>query len=119
MNFFYVFLGGGLGALSRYGIARLVPVTTHGFPWATFITNIISCIFLGYLLGLTLNKGLDNRLQLLLMTGFCGGFSTFSSYTAETLKLLEQQQYSLVLIYVFASILLCLICMWIGIKIST
>lgn len=119
MSIVYVFLGGGLGAVCRFGMARLIPATNHGFPWATFITNVLSCVLLGYLLGLTLQKGMDSKYQLLLMTGFCGGFSTFSSYSAETYKLLEQQQYSMALLYVTFSIIVCLVSLWLGIKISS
>lgn len=116
MQFIYVFLGGGFGAISRFGISKII--SNQVFPYATLITNIISCIILGYLLGLTIQKSLDTKMQLLLMTGFCGGFSTFSTFSAETFKLLENNQYGLACLYVMASLLICTLCIFIGIKIA-
>ncbi|MBT8233276.1 MAG: fluoride efflux transporter CrcB [Saprospiraceae bacterium] len=110
----YVFIGGGLGALSRFGISKIID--NYAFPYATLIANIISCIILGYLMGAVLQKSLDQKLQLLLMTGFCGGFSTFSTYSAESFRLLQNNQYGAAFIYIFGSILICLICIWAGIK---
>ncbi|NNE27536.1 MAG: fluoride efflux transporter CrcB [Saprospiraceae bacterium] len=118
MNWLFVFIGGGLGASARYLIARLLPQQGAGFPTATFVANVLSCIILGYLLGYMLSKNLDTKWQLLFITGFCGGFSTFSTFSAESFKLLEAQAYSTLLIYILSSILVCLISIWIGIKIS-
>ncbi len=116
MQFIYVFLGGGFGAMSRYGISKVI--SDQYFPYATLIANIISCVILGYLLGLTMQKSLDSKMQLLLMTGFCGGFSTFSTFSAETFNLIENNQFSLALLYVGASLLICILSIWIGLKIA-
>jgi len=83
LNFFWVFLGGGLGSICRYGISKLLSGNHFDFPLATLLANIISCIILGYLFGVTLKAGLTNQAKLLWMTGFCGGFSTFSTFSLE------------------------------------
>jgi len=119
MNFLFVFLGGGFGAITRYGIGKLVPAGSNGFPYATFLTNIISCIILGYLLSRVLTKDMSSTSQLLLMTGFCGGFSTFSTFSAESFILIQQGASGLAFIYIAASIIVCLLGIWLGLKLGS
>jgi len=114
LNLLYVFIGGGLGAMTRYGISKWLPLSIGEFPKATLIANILSCILLGYLMSLAVSKQLEPRLQLLLITGFCGGFSTFSTFSAETFLLLEAGHTSLALSYIGLSIITCLLGIWIG-----
>lgn len=118
MNLVLVFLGGGCGAICRYFISKIVPVSSDGFPFATFTANFISCIILGYLISQVLNKNLSHSYQLLLMTGFCGGFSTFSTFSAESFKLIENGQSTIAFAYMFLSIAICLGAIWMGIKIG-
>jgi len=119
LNFLAVFFGGGLGAMCRYGLARLVSTSASGFPTATFMANILSCIILGYLISLATEAQIDNKLQLFLMTGFCGGFSTFSTFSSETLSLFQNDQPAIALLYIGASVLVCLIAIYLGIKIGS
>ena len=79
INYLLVFLGGGLGSMARYGIAHFLSDYKHIFPIATLIANILSCVLLGYLMGLHFKSGLENHYRFLIMTGFCGGFTTFST----------------------------------------
>lgn len=109
-----VFLGGGLGSLCRYGIARLLANQALQFPLATLIANIISCLILGYCTGLVLKDSLSMSTRLLVMTGFCGGFSTFSTFTGETFLLLEGGNPLLALLNIGGSILVCLVCFYWG-----
>ena len=118
MNFLYVFIGGGLGSICRYGISRLIKQTDLHFPAATFVANVISCIILGYLIGLTLKDGMASSQRLLWMTGFCGGFSTFSTFSGETFQLLETGQTTTAMAYVLASLVVCILCIWLGIWLS-
>ena len=99
----FVFIGGGLGSIIRYTFSALIPYKS-GFPLATFTANIIACFVLGLLLAYSVNRGMSEDLKLLLLTGFCGGFSTFSTFSGETLKMLQQQQYTLAASYVLTSI---------------
>lgn len=114
--FLLVFLGGGLGSICRYGIARLLQAQVWDYPLATFIANALACIVLGALMGLSLKGDLSNPAKLLLMTGFCGGFSTFSTFSAETFELLQAGNYVYALANVGISIVVCLFCILIGLK---
>jgi CrcB protein len=118
ISYLLVFIGGGFGSVARFGIAKLIAQHDTGFPWATFAANIISCIILGFLLGYQIKSGISNNYKLLLMTGFCGGFSTFSTFSAETFGLLEANQFGMAFLYIGGSILVCLLCIFIGLKLN-
>ena len=118
MNYLLVFIGGGLGSICRYWISVLLKNQNFIFPWATFVANAFSCIVLGALVGWSLKNGANDFQKYLLMIGFCGGFSTFSTFSNETFQLLQSGN----LLYAFGNILLslvvCLICIFIGIKMT-
>lgn len=114
--FLFVFLGGGLGSICRYGIARLLQVQEWDYPLATFIANALACIVLGALMGLSLKGNLSSATKLLFMTGFCGGFSTFSTFSAETFELLQTGNYGYALANIGLSVFVCLGCILIGLK---
>lgn len=116
--FFWVFLGGGLGSLCRFVIARLLPVPDLVFPWPTFWANLISSLILGYLVGMKLQGSMSSGMQFFLMTGFCGGFSTFSTFSYEAFSLLEDGSYSMAFGYVLISLLAGLLCVYIGLRLS-
>ncbi len=86
----YVFIGGGLGSICRYGISQLW--SSNQGHYGTLTANIISCLILGVLIGLNADGILKNEHRLLLMTGFCGGFSTFSTFSAELVQLYQGDQ---------------------------
>ena len=102
--------------MARYGIAKIVAEQSQGFPWATFLANVVSCIILGLLIGYQLKHNISENYKVLLMTGFCGGFSTFSTFSAETLNLIQADQFMLAFVYIAASLLVCLLCIFLGIK---
>jgi len=118
MKFLYVFLGGGLGSISRYAISRLFSNYNIQFPVGTFIANVISCFVLGYFLGLQLKSGISDNMKLLLMVGFCGGFSTFSTFGSETLSLFQTGNYQTAIGYILLSLILCWIFILLGIKLA-
>ena len=117
-HWIYVFLGGGLGSLFRYGISIYFSSMNSDFPIGTFISNFLACLILGILLGLQVKNNLEANYILLFSTGFCGGFSTFSTFSNESFKLFQNQQFALALFYIGASILTGLFAIYLGLKIQ-
>lgn len=116
MSYVMVFIGGGLGAASRLLVSRIMQSYKFAFPLGAFTANVISCIILGVLLGYFAGKPESKNLNLLLLTGFCGGFSTFSTFTAELFKLLQNGEHTAAFSYVMASVLICLFALWLGFR---
>lgn len=113
-------LGGALGALSRAGLAWGVHILWPGtFPLATFIINLLGCLAIGILYGLWLNRPeLSPLLQQGLMIGFLGAFTTFSTFSLDAWRLLENGQSLMALGYVLLSVCLCLIATWAGLMLT-
>ena len=111
---FAVFIGGGLGSVCRYALSLWLGKHSSGFPSATFAANILSCIVLA-LAWMYAAKHIDMNpeLKLMILVGFCGGFSTFSTFSVETFRLLENQQFVAAFLYVIASIFACLLLLWV------
>ena len=107
MNLLAVGLGGALGAVCRYLIGLVIPKLDSGFPLATFAVNLIGCFVIGLIVGILGKHGnLEPRLVLFLQTGICGGFTTFSTFSLETLTLLEEGRYTAAVLYIVLSIAL-------------
>jgi CrcB protein len=106
----YVFIGGGLGSLIRYSIGRWVNTFHHSnFPYGTFTINVIACFVLGLMIGLADHKQLISPAsRLFWVVGFCGGFSTFSAFSGETVALFQQGQNSTMLLYILLSVVICI-----------
>ena len=111
MSWIAVFIGGGLGSLARYGLGLWIghPSTT-AFPWATLAANTISTLFIGILMGAALagKDSADSIWKSLLAVGFCGGFSTFSAFSMETIELAKNGMMQQAIIYATSSMMLCL-----------
>jgi CrcB protein len=106
MNWFYVFLGGGAGAMMRYAIG--LAFKSKQFPWATLTANLIACILIGILFAYQLR---DNKsMWLLLAVGLCGGLSTFSAFSLESVELFQQGNYKYAVLNIIISLLGCLAC---------
>lgn len=107
LQFLIVFLGGGLGSCSRYFVSQVVSnelELKHAFPVATFTVNIVGCFLIGIFIGLIERFQLNPNWTLLLATGFCGGFTTFSSFSYENYLLLRNNEYFLGLSYTLISL---------------
>ncbi len=107
-SLFTVFIGGGLGSAARYGIQLLLHerIVAYNFPWATFTVNIIGSFLIGMFYALSDRYNISAELRLLLTAGFCGGFTTFSTFSNDVLKLLQSGEVMIPLIYVLLSIIL-------------
>lgn len=116
LNVMYIFVGGGLGSLCRYYLSISLN-QDGGYPVGTLLANLAACLVLGVLIQLQVRHG-DAIPMLLLGTGFCGGFSTFSTFSAETLSMLQTGDSARAFAYVAASLLLGLACVWIGYKLG-
>jgi CrcB protein len=82
--------GGGLGAIARYGLAEALPTPPGGFPWSTFLTNVLGCLLIGVLMVLISEVWSAHRLiRPFLGVGVLGGFTTFSTYAVEIRGLLQ------------------------------
>jgi CrcB protein len=91
MNFILVFTGGGLGCILRYAIGLGFQKTSLSLPWGTFVSNLTACIIFALTLWFVSTRETGSQaIKLLLLTGFCGGLSTFSSFGYETFLLLKQ-----------------------------
>jgi len=109
MQYLAIFLGGGFGSICRYGISKISLQHFSNFPIHTLLANLCSSAILGALAALFLVKYADapNELKLFFATGFCGGFSTFSTFSLETFKLLQNGQIGLAFLYVLLSVMVC------------
>jgi len=117
---FLVGIGGAVGSICRYLTA--VFVSKHypsTFPAATFAANILGCLVIGILLGLFERQHLVNTdLKFLLITGFCGGYTTFSTFSSENLALLHAGNYITALTYMLTSVLTGVLAVWAGIMVT-
>ena len=108
-------LGSGLGGMCRYLVSQLLVTTQNGFPWGTFTVNIVGSLLIGLLWGLSSRlPSLSPALTLLFMVGFCGGFTTFSTFSREGLSLLQTQNYTLFLLYTLGSVVLGILAVMVG-----
>jgi len=116
--FVLVFIGGGAGSVCRYAIWLAMRSWQDKFPWATFVANALACLILGILLGWQVNGVLSDQRRLLLATGFCGGFSTYSTFTAETWGLIQSGHAGAALANIVIQLAVCIACLLLGIRIT-
>ncbi len=108
--------GGFLGSVSRYLVAKFVQGhALSSFPWGTFLVNVLGCLLIGLFYGLA-EKGtiLSPGVRLFLTVGFCGGFTTFSTFAIENLALMRDGAFFLFLLYTGLSIFLGLLAVYLG-----
>ncbi|MCU1337160.1 MAG: camphor resistance protein CrcB [Bryobacterales bacterium] len=118
MIYLWIAFGSALGGVARYACqgwaARLISDT---FPWGTLIVNIVGCTFIGLFATLTGSDGrllVGSPIRQFVMVGICGGYTTFSSFSLETLNLARDGQWTRVAANVLGSVALCLLGVWLG-----
>lgn len=105
IDFILVFIGGGLGSLTRWQIGKyLSSINWIAFPYSTFLINLAASFILGLLAG----SGRGQGQWLFWAVGFCGGFSTFSSFSQESIELIRLGKVLPALLYIFLSLIVCL-----------
>jgi CrcB protein len=119
-NFLLVFLGGGLGSVIRYVLGKWVnALHQHQFPWGTLVANVVACLAVGFFIGLADHRQvISPSSRLFWVVGFCGGFSTFSTFSAETLRLVQSGFTSTSIGYVIASVALCVAATLVGLLLA-
>jgi CrcB protein len=108
LSLLLVFVGGGLGSIVRFLFSKWIITPSTDFPTATFVTNFLACVVLGMLanyLGEAKQES-EKIIAALFMTGFCGGFSTFSTLNLETFKIIQNQNYQIAFLYTFSNVIL-------------
>lgn len=123
MSYLCVAVGAGLGGILRYWMsgvaARLGPET---FPLGTMIINVLGSTFIGFFAAWTGPQGrvlVAQNTRLFVMTGICGGFTTFSSFSLESLRLMQDREWGLATLNVLGSVVLCLVGVWLGNQLAT
>ena len=107
--------GGAAGALARYAISSWATTWAAApFPWGTFAVNALGSLALGVLTGALLRRGASPALRGFLLTGLCGGFTTFSTFDFEVLAMLQRGTYGMAAAYALGSVAVCVAGVWAG-----
>lgn len=111
-------IGGFLGSVARYLIS-LVPLQTHGnYPVNTFLANILGALIIGVVIALAQNSDMEPEKILFLKVGLCGGLTTFSTFSVETLGFIQSGSFWMAAAYVLASVVICVAGVYCGIRIG-
>jgi CrcB protein len=118
MTYLWVAIGGALGSVARFWCSGLVAQTMGGtFPWGTMLVNVVGSFIIGFFSTLT---GPDGRFlvapnaRAFVMVGFCGGYTTFSSFSLQTLALAQDGEWLQVAANIVLSVIVCLAAVWLG-----
>ena len=116
----YIAFGGAIGSVLRFLTSLLVAkFWQNHFPLATFLTNVVGCFLIGIFIGfLAKNNLTDSHLKWFLITGFCGGFTTFSAFGLENINLFQSNNSFLAFTYIASSIIIGLFAVWLGLFLS-
>lgn len=114
MVYLYIFIGGGLGSVARFAIGKLTHKLIHAeFPLGTLVANLLACVLLAIIVtGLSQQMEKNAWIQPLFLIGFCGGFSTFSTFGNETFDLLANGNYTYAILNVLLSVVAAIGLIW-------
>ena len=120
MLYISIVLAGGFGALMRYLVGRTaVNLGWAALPFGTLIANLLGCFLMGYLSWMLVHRWqLPREIQTVVMTGFLGGFTTFSAFSLETVSLIEQGASMRALSYVLMTVVLCIFMCFLGLVLA-
>ncbi|HJN89714.1 MAG TPA: fluoride efflux transporter CrcB [Verrucomicrobiota bacterium] len=113
MTWLMVALGGALGSVGRFGLGQAL-ARYEAFPYGTLLANVLGSLVIGCCAGLFSDDQKYSSPGLFLMVGFCGGFTTFSTFSLQALELMQQQAWTKAGGYMLLSVALCLFGTWIG-----
>jgi CrcB protein len=114
-----VMAGGAVGSALRYLLGRALPVAAGGWPWPTFVANLVGGLAMGLLAAWLLRAGaLAEDLRLLLGVGLLGGFTTFSAFSLEMVTMIEHGQAGQAILYAIASVLLAMLAVYVGLGLA-
>lgn len=116
----FIALGGALGAVLRYAVANGVhALIGRGFPYGTLAVNVLGSLMMGAMYIIFIERVSDNLpLRVMIITGFLGAFTTFSTFSIETFNLLESGEAFKALTNILISVVLCLLAAWVGVIIG-
>ncbi|SMC81621.1 fluoride efflux transporter CrcB [Moheibacter sediminis] len=116
----FIGIGGAAGSILRFLVSHFTKKFWNGeFPLATFLVNLSGCLLIGLFIGVMLKwQNLGTDFRMLLIVGFCGGYTTFSAFALENFDLLNSGKISVTLIYALASVILGIVCVWAGMALS-
>lgn len=118
--YLYLAVGGALGTIARFGVGGWIEtLAAEGFPWPTFGVNIAGSLLLGTIIGYEQLGGLSADMRALIAVGFCGAFTTFSTFSLETFSLLQRGETARAAVYALGSVLLGLIGVFAGFHLGT
>jgi CrcB protein len=120
LNILLIFIGGGLGSIARFltSLAVMRAVAPNPFPLGTFIVNIIGCLLIGFIAGVSERFPVPASARLFLITGILGGFTTFSSFANESFSLFQQAEFMSFLTNVLGQVLFGLIAVYLGVTLA-
>lgn len=114
-----VALGGAVGAVLRFVLGRAALFLYAGsWPLGTFLVNIMGCVLMGVIYGMSLQQPLPEQVRLFLMTGLLGGFTTFSAFSLESIILLQQGRIVMAASYSLLTLLLTILAIWLGMALT-
>ena len=113
-NLLLVALGGAIGSVLRYLLSSI----NTSFPWGTFTVNVLGSLLIGLLVGLVSKGLLSPEMKLLMVTGFCGGFTTFSTFANEYFGMMKAGDVLQMALYVGASVVIGILAVWSGMMLT-